>query len=475
MRQHPPEQEEGRQLSLARLELNNYRCFASGAIDFHPRLTVLVADNAQGKSAVLAAITIALEPVIAEVSGTKARAMDADSVRLESDGEGRMRPCLPMVLGLEAKVRGVPLRWTRSRTSPSPRSGRSQTGLKAAITEASELRRLASENGGCLLPVVAFYRTDRLWTSVDGAARRNSPHRPLQGRWGGYADWTSPTSSFGSFVHWYRNAFTRLGDATSKFHDPGARIDKQILAVHEAVRTALQPTGWTSINWEQPGVGVDERPRSDFISIEHPSRGKLPLQFLSDGIQNMVALVADLAYRCVVLNPHLGESAAQETTGVVLIDEVDMHLHPRWQQVVIDLIRHAFPRIQFIVTTHSPQVLSTVDSESIRLIRMDGPEASISQPRFQTRGIESADILARLMDVDPVPQVEEAKWLSEYRALLQLGKQEGSEATALWACIVEHFGADNPVLNEIEVLRRFQEFRAEHSLVDDGKAGSAEA
>lgn len=213
----------------------------------------------------------------------------------------------------------------------------------------------------------------------------------------------------------------------------------------------------------------------DFISIEHPSRGRLPLQFLSDGIQNMVALVADLAYRCVVLNPHLGEAAARETCGVVLIDEIDMHLHPRWQQVVVELIRKAFPKIQFIVTTHSPQVLSTVGNESIRLIRLDGAAASVTKPRYQTRGIESADILARLMDVDPVPQVEEARWLSEYRALLQLSKQQSPEAAELWEKIVSHFGADNPVLSEIAVLRRFQEFRATHGLNGGGKAEDAEA
>ena len=123
-----------------------------------------------------------------------------------------------------------------------------------------------------------------------------------------------------------------------------------------------------------------------------------------------------------------------------------MLLHPKWQQVVIDLIRRAFPEIQFVVKTRSPQVLSTVGGESICLIRMDGPAASISKSRYQTRGIESGDILARLMDVHPVPQVEEAKWLSEYRALLLLGKQEAQEATALWARIVEHLVPTIPIL-----------------------------
>ncbi len=472
-RQHPDKS--ARQLSLKRLELENFRCFGSAVVEFHPELTVLVAENAQGKSAVLSAASLALAPIVSELSGIRPQPLASDAVRVAFASNEHMQPCLPMTLKAVGEVRGVDLVWSRTRASVSAHAGTSRKDLKAAMAEARELRRLAQADSGCLLPVAAFYRTDRLWSSMGGESRRIRRDRRIQGRWLGYADWTSPTSSFSAFLAWYRGAFTQLGSATSKFNDAGSRLEKQIVAVHEAVKTALQPTGWTSINWERAAGSTTPMMGRDFISIEHPSRGRLPLQFLSDGIQNMVALVADLAYRCVVLNPHLGEAAARETCGVVLIDEIDMHLHPRWQQVVVELIRKAFPKIQFVVTTHSPQVLSTVDNESIRLIRLDGAAASVTKPRYQTRGIESADILARLMDVDPVPQVEEAKWLSEYRALLQLSKQQSPEGAELWEKIVSHFGADNPVLSEIEVLRRFHEFRVTHGLTGGGKAEDAEA
>lgn len=462
-----------RPLSLRRLELANFRCFGEGAIDFHPDLTVLVAENAQGKSAVLAAAALVLDPIVAELSGSRARPLAADAVRVALVGKAHMQPCLPMKLKAYGEVCGTQIEWSRSRASLSPRTGASRKEHQAATNQARELRRTAEADITRTLPVVAFYRTDRLWSSMGGDVRART-ERHLQGRWQGYADWTSPASSFSAFVAWYRSAFTQLGLATSKFQDAGSRIEKQIVAVHEAVRMALRPTGWTAINWERVEGSAISPMTHDFISIEHQSRGKLPLQFLSDGIQNMVALVADLAYRCVVLNPHLGEVAARETGGIVLIDEIDMHLHPRWQQVVIDLFRQAFPKVQFIVTTHSPQVLSTVDNESIRLIRLDGPQATVTRPLYQTRGIESADILARLMDVDPVPQVEEAKWLSAYRALLQASKQQTPEALELWRKIVGHFGADSPVLGEIEVLRRFQEFRTEHGLAQGGNQGDAQ-
>ena len=69
-------------------------------------------------------------------------------------------------------------------------------------------------------------------------------------------------------------------------------------------------------------------------------------------------MIADIAYRCVSLNGHLGKEAALKSKGLVMIDEIDMHLHPEWQQVVISSLEKAFANIQFILTTHSPQVLT---------------------------------------------------------------------------------------------------------------------
>ena len=77
------------------------------------------------------------------------------------------------------------------------------------------------------------------------------------------------------------------------------------------------------------------------------------ISILSDGVRNMIALVADIARRCASLNPHLNEAAARLTPGVLLIDEVDMHLHPRWQQLVVGLLQNAFPAMQMILSTHS--------------------------------------------------------------------------------------------------------------------------
>ena len=80
----------------------------------------------------------------------------------------------------------------------------------------------------------------------------------------------------------------------------------------------------------------------------------LPLSYLSDGAKSILTIVADIAYRMAVLNPQLLGDVIQKTDGIVLIDEIDMHLHPSWQRRIIGSLHKTFPNVQFIFTTHSP-------------------------------------------------------------------------------------------------------------------------
>ena len=91
-----------------------------------------------------------------------------------------------------------------------------------------------------------------------------------------------------------------------------------------------------------------------------------PWSELSDGYHLFIALVADIARRAVMLNEIDGADAPARVEGVVLIDEIDLHLHPRWQRLALPGLRKAFPRLQLVVTTHSPQVLSSVENRQVR-------------------------------------------------------------------------------------------------------------
>ncbi len=115
---------------------------------------------------------------------------------------------------------------------------------------------------------------------------------------------------------------------------------------------------------------------------------RLDIDQLSHGAKSILAIAAELTMRCCALNPHLKRHAPSETAGIVLIDEIDLHLHPKWQQHVIADFRQCFPKMQFIITTHSPAVLSTVKKENIREIKVDfnTGKSTANQPLVQSYG-----------------------------------------------------------------------------------------
>jgi predicted ATP-binding protein involved in virulence len=224
---------------------------------------------------------------------------------------------------------------------------------------------------------------------------------------------------------------------------------ERIGAIAEAVEQALQDEGWSAFRYD---FAHEE------LAMTHAEHGTLPVSLLSDGVRAMVSMVADLAFRCVRLNGYMGRRAPQESRGIVLIDEVDIHLHPAWQQRVIGSLRRAFPKLQFIVTTHSPQVLTTVPAECIRVLEElpDGTEAVARHVNRQTLGVESAAVLAEVMGTDAAPNVEPRQHLSRYLALIQQDLGDEGEALQLRQSLEQHFGATHPILVDADRLGRLQ-------------------
>lgn len=456
-------------LHLRTLTLRNFRGFEECEVQLHERLTVLVAENGSGKTAILDAIGIALGLFVDAVSGIRQYpGFEPTDVRRIRGADGRMAAALPTELVASGSVDGARIDWTRAIPRLDAR-GHARNTTKGAeeLSRAAQGLRDRVEGfaaaGGAkarpLLPIVAFYGTGRLWSAHRLTAGKRTSGPEVTGRLAGYIDCLSSSSSFKSFVAWYEQMANGVKNPASVALGPNERPVKLLAAVRKATGIVLEPTGWKDLDWD-----FDQKQ----LVVEHAVHGRLPLTVLSDGVRNMIALVADLAHRCVRLNPHFGEEAARSTPGILLIDEVDMHLHPRWQQLVVDLLRKVFPEMQMVVSTHSPHVLSTVDVDSIRIIRMREGAVVLETPTFQTRGVESADVLAAIMGVDPVPQVPEARWLSDYRALIEDGKAETPGALTLRAKLVDHFTAKHPLLLDCERLIHFQSFKRSRARPEAG-------
>jgi predicted ATP-binding protein involved in virulence len=216
-----------------------------------------------------------------------------------------------------------------------------------------------------------------------------------------------------------------------------------ILVVQDAINTVLEAeTCWRDLEYSVS----DEKS----LILNHPDDGKLKVEQLSDGIRGILAMVGDIAYRCIKLNPHLGLNAAKETSGVVMIDEIELHLHPEWQQTILSNLCKAFPKIQFIVTTHSPQVLSTIHRKSIRLLGKDANGKDVAvMPMAESYGELSSDVLQSIMHVNPQPPVVEKSDLERLTALVDQGLYNTLEATTLFNNLKAALSETHPQLQKL--------------------------
>ena len=271
----------------------------------------------------------------------------------------------------------------------------------------------------------------------------------------GYRDCLDSASSYHHFAEWFKWISEAHFETQSRHAEQGLPLNTptkwqdQIRMVRTAIDVLLkEATGWHTLTYS---VSHEKS-----LILYNDLGDTMKVAQLSDGIRNMLAMIGDLAWRCIKLNPHLGTEAVLASTGVVLIDELDMHLHPGWQQRVADQLMEAFPKIQFIVTTHSPQVLSSVVASSIRVLHPgsgdDEGKMQVREIEEQTRGVSSADVLGRIMHIDPVPTVPEAIDLRRYRALIQQQLQESPEGMELKQKLLTHFGADHVEMRTSEQM-----------------------
>ena len=169
-----------------------------------------------------------------------------------------------------------------------------------------------------------------------------------------------------------------------------------------------------------------------------------------DGYHAFIALVADIARRAVMLNQFDGAAAPARVEGVVLIDELDLHLHPSWQRVALPRLREAFPRLQLVVTTHSPQVLSSAENRQVRWL-VDG---RIQEGQVFVEGRDTNAILREHMNTED-RDGEGARELQTLHELIDKGRHK--EAEELYRKLFARWGDLDPDLIEAKVLLDLEE------------------
>ena len=346
---------------LREIRVDNYRCFDELTLPLEEDTTILFAENGGGKTALLTALAMGLAVIQRDAPKTLKLNAGRDSRRGVPNDKGAPEPAGPCEVTWTAAVGETEtVTWS---TAVQLVSGRTRHRRRhRQIFEAVERVRVP----GVRWPLLAWYGVDRLERLHD----RSRKVELTRDRWEAYASALDPNLDEAPLLQWLQDEF--LGDMARRQQSKPERF------FHAAVmEAAVQATPGATHAW------YDAVAKNPVVRFEDGREA--PWSELSDGYHVFIALVADIARRAVMLNEFDGAEAPGRVEGVVLIDELDLHLHPRWQRVALPRLRDAFPRLQFIISTHSPQVLSSAENRQIRRLVTGDFRRSTCSSRDGTR------------------------------------------------------------------------------------------
>lgn len=426
-------------LKLNKVKLFNYRCFSDIEIHFHPQLTVIIADNGEGKTAILDAIATGFGVLLTRLPGISGKNFDkARDLRISAN---KKQPFLRVTI---ETIEGICWDRTekRDQTLATQKLIPKSLGTKALLNFVdTEIIDPFNEDRFFTMPVIAYYGTGR---GVFDAPKNKTRFQKESARFEALTGALEGTAKFHALFQWIDAMEDRERRGMVKWEDNDFWVkagSDQSLPELNAVRLAIEKMmpGFTN-----PRVEI--RPRRFVVDWKKSdSKQSYRIEQLSDGYRMTLAMVMDIARRMAQANPD--KKNILESEAIVLIDEVDLHLHPKWQQTILPDLMRTFPNVQFIVTTHSPQVLSTIHRESIRVLGKDSNGHDVAlMPIAESYGEISSDVLQSIMDVNPQPPVEERDKLERLTEWVDQGRYDTPEAISLFAELKTAFGEKHPQL-----------------------------
>lgn len=477
-------------LRLASLKLMGYRGFESLDIPFSQKsnVTVLVGNNGSGKSSVLDAIQKSLTHFVSRLS---TRSYNGDQLdEFDISNGATFATVIP-----EFKVAETSFSFELSLSRPMIEP-RKKSKFKE-LNEIGNLYRLANtEKKELSLPLLASYTVERAndvtTKDIEESDEILSSHTWDKSK--AYSKSLTGKADFKLFFRWFKEQVESENDESSDIKVIKAQIEskeseinsslmKSILSNPETVEAGetLIKRYKNQINELQeqlneksnvgnksldsvrnaiykflPGFSDLKLKRAPLDMVVKKDGQEFSVLQLSQGEKSVLALIADIARRLTMLNPSLANPL--EGSGLVLIDEVDLHLHPSWQQKIMQRLESTFPNLQFIVTTHSPQVCHTLDSDNIWLLK-DGKK--FNAPKG-VRGAVSSWVLKNLFYVEERPPEDEITQLfNKYQELVYADQYDSAEALKAREVLIDNFGKDYDEIVELDLYIENKEWEKE--------------
>lgn len=326
-------------MKIRSLILNNFRGISELSLEnLDPHVNIVVGVNGAGKTTVLESISILLSWILARLRSQNAKGIfptDKDVKQNAKDG-----------CSLDITLQNG-YRWIINKKKPNYRR-KSDAAVKADFSMLTELADsiIESADRGAGVPVLVYYPVHRAIAAVPVNLHRSKAEPSV---WDVYKDALSGNSDFRTFFEWYR----KQEDIENELiRDNPQYRDKCLQAIRDTIKQFFP---------EFSEMRVRRSPYQAMVV----SKGKEIIEFtqLSQGEKCYLSLVCDIARRLSMANPNLENPLEGE--GIILIDEVDLHLHPKWQAEIVSNLISIFKNCQFILSTHSAQVLSDVKRQQI--------------------------------------------------------------------------------------------------------------
>lgn len=411
---------------LKKLCLENFKCFEKLELEFHKKLTVVTGANDAGKTALLEAIAIAVSTMFVPMDGPKKIELDKTQAYLRPSAIRStisMCPQYPVKISAAAMIDGQEVHWEQCLNTvngPAVMKGAADMISIAAGYQ----KRLCNEDTSLILPVLAYYGSDRFW---DYRQKTKTDSFKMSTRTNGYVDSLDNAANVKRIMDWFAKI------AVWKHQESGLGPVPELEAVVAAMEKCFNRIAGSDDAKIQYNMGTKEL--NITYTNETGKRMHIPINQLSGGYKSTIGLAADIACRMAILNPQCLEDICNKTPGIVLIDEVDLHLHPAWQQRILSDLTSIFPKVQFIVSTHAPEVINSVPKENVIIIE---DNLAIPAP-VETYGKDANGILRSVMHVKERPQIIMERFNEFYSAI---DTEDYAKAGDILNCLENDIGED---------------------------------
>ncbi|MEH2439286.1 AAA family ATPase [Nostoc sp.] len=444
-------------MKVKRLKMQSFRGIGDLTLEFdETRPTALIGINGVGKSSILDCLAILLSQMIMEIAypksikGTKLFISNLSSRSTNRNEYEKSIPGEPDIKersftedditnghketrnGIKIFLQSREISWflTNFSKERSKEPNKENVELNAA---AQDIYRQWEANPKFNLPLAVYYSVKRSVLGIDLQITETHSFKQIDA----YDQALNGMQiGFHRFFQWFRS----LEDLENEERRDNPEFkNQQIEAVRQSIYSLI------------PGFCNLRVRRSPLRMTVQKQGQEFIINQLSDGEKCLLAMVGDLARRLAIANPSLPDPL--QGSGVVLIDEIELHLHPKWQREIIPALTRTFPNCQFIVTTHSPQVISQVKPEGIYILEKTDEGVVAKRPE-SSFGRDSNRILEDLMGVPSRPQ-EIKDRLHELFRLIDEGNLDG--ARQLSQEIADIIGQDEPELVKASVSIRRKE------------------